>query len=112
MSDTFCELCGTRMIPSESECQACKTPKEGIASFSEAKIDALERATLIDGVKVECGEGRSVEVWRVKEEDGYCIRIFRPTNDSKISKLVFGLKPPAANALMIALSRHINGTTS
>lgn len=76
--------------------------------FTEANLDRLEKATLLDGVKVECGEGRSVEVWRVKEEDGYCIRIFRPTNDGKISKLMFGLKPPAAHALLIALSRHLS----
>lgn len=76
--------------------------------FNEANLDRLEKATLLDGVKVECGEGRSVEVWRVKEEDGYCIRIFRPTNDGKISMLMFGLKPPAAHALMIALSRHLS----
>lgn len=76
--------------------------------FNEANLDRLEKATLLDGVRVECGEGRSVEVWRVKEEDGYCIRIFRPTNDGKISKLMFGLKPPAANALLIALSRHLS----
>ena len=76
--------------------------------FHEAVLDKLEKPTLFDGVKVECGEGRSVEVWRIKEEDGCCIRILRPTNDGKISKLVFGLKPPAAAALQIALSRYLS----
>lgn len=79
--------------------------------FAKAKLDKLKKATLLDGVRVECGEGRSVEVWRVKEEEGFCVRIYRPTNDGKTSSLVFGLKPPAALALQLALSRHLNPPT-
>jgi hypothetical protein len=46
----------------------------------------------------------------VKEDEGYCIRIFRPTNDGKTSKLVFGLKPPAARALMQLLSNQLSNS--
>lgn len=93
----------------QSESVSASAPESGsTVSFHEAKIDRIEKATLLDGVRVECGEGRSVEVWRVKEEEGYAIRIFRPTNDGKTSKLLFGLKPPAAQALFIALSKHLS----
>lgn len=76
--------------------------------FNEANLDRMEKATLTDGIIVECGQDRRVEVWRVKEEEGYAIRIFRPTNDGKTSKLLFGLKPPAAQALCLALSKHLS----
>jgi hypothetical protein len=80
-----------------------------IVPFSEAKLDKLEKATLFDGLSCNCGDGRSIEVWRVKETDGYCVRILRPTNDDKVSELVFGLKPPAARALAALLSKQLNG---
>lgn len=76
--------------------------------FNEANLDRMEKATLTDGIIVECGQDRRVEVWRVKEEEGYAIRIFRPTNDGKTSKLLFGLKPLAAQALCLALSKHLS----
>jgi hypothetical protein len=70
--------------------------------FHKANI-ARRFASLFDGIMAECGDGRSVEVWRIKEEDGYCVRIFRPTDDGKIAELVFGLKPRAAAALAAAI---------
>ncbi len=80
--------------------------------FHEANLDRLRKVTLLDGAIIElvgeAGDKRRVEVWRVKEEEGYCIRIFRPTKDGKTSKLVFGLKPAAAQALHMALGRHLS----
>lgn len=82
--------------------------KNETVPFHEANLDQLPVATLTNGAVIDLGEGRSVEVWRVTEEEGFCVRIFRPTNDGKVSKLVFGLKPPAAYALMGALSKHLH----
>lgn len=76
--------------------------------FHEADLDKCEKVTLLDGKVIKFDDDRRVEVWRVKEEEGYCIRIFRPTNDGKVSKLEFGLKPNAAYALFFALSAHLN----
>lgn len=76
--------------------------------FNEAKLDQIEKPTLFDGLICDLPDNRRVEVWRVKEDEGYCIRIFRPTNDGKTSKLMFGLKPPAAHALMQLLSKQLS----
>jgi hypothetical protein len=115
MSDRHCNKCGTLLSHRETEmCLACQAQSElspapgSTVPFAEANLDRLEKATLTDGIIVECGENRRVEVWRVKEEEGYAIRIFRPTNDGKTSKLLFGLKPSAAQALCLALSKHLS----
>lgn len=76
--------------------------------FNDAQLDRIETPTLFDGLICDLPDNRRVEVWRVKEDEGYCIRIFRPTNDGKTSKLVFGLKPPAARALMQLLSKQLS----
>ena len=87
---------------------ALAAPTGSIVPFNEAKLDQIEKPTLIDGLICDLPGNRRVEVWRVKEDEGYCIRIFRPTNDGKTSKLVFGLKPPAAMALMQLLSKQLS----
>lgn len=78
--------------------------------FYEANI-AEKNAKLIDGTIIELPEGRRVEVWGIVGDDGLCIRIFRPTDDGKVSKLAFGLTPPACAALLRALSYHISVKT-
>lgn len=76
--------------------------------FHEANLDIHQTVTLLDGVMIECGQDRRVEVWRIKDDDGFCVRIYRPTNDGKIAKLMFGLTPPAARALSVALLRQLS----
>jgi hypothetical protein len=79
------EVLKTWIEASEAEAPSSLVPASGsTVPFNKANIDMLETATLTDGIVVECGENRWVEVWRVKEEEGYCIRIFRPTNDGKV----------------------------
>lgn len=89
--------------PKPSHAAPCST-----VPFNEAKLDKLAKPTLINGLICDLPDNRRVEVWQVKEESGYCIRIFRPTNDGKTSKLMFGLKPPAAMALMQLLSKQLS----
>lgn len=89
---------------------ALAAPTGSTVPFNEAKLDQIEKPTLFDGLICDLPENRRVEVWRVKEDEGYCIRIFRPTNDGKTSKLVFGLKPPAARALMQLLSNQLSNS--
>jgi hypothetical protein len=98
-----CPVCSTLKAPGELAAPAGLT-----VPFNEAKLDQLEKPTLIDGLICDLPDNRRVEVWRVKEEDGYFIRIFRPTNDGKTSKLVFGLKPVAATALMTLLLKQLS----
>lgn len=95
-------------------CPLCKAESElspahgSTVPFNEAKLDQIEKPTLINGLICDLPDNRRVEVWQVKEDDGYCIRIFRPTNDGKTSKLVFGLNPPAAMALAQLLSKQLS----
>ncbi len=90
------------LIAFERECR--EQPQT--VDFGNADIDRLEHCTLICGVKVECGHGRRIEIWRIIERPGYCIRIFRPTNDGKTSRLEFGLTPDAVLALEVAMFRQ------
>jgi len=76
--------------------------------FHEANIGRIRNATLTDGITVDCGEGRRVEVWRIKEHGGYCLRFFRPTDDGKTCELTFGLTPGSAEGLLVALSRRLD----
>jgi len=82
--------------------------KKRVVPFHKAKLDKLEQATLLDGLRIECGKDACVEAYKVKEKQGLCIRLSRPTNDGAISELVFGLTPAAAEALRIALEYHLS----
>lgn len=75
--------------------------------FHEANLDDRAAVTLTSCAAYGCGDKRRVEVWKVKDGEGYCIRIYRPTQDGKISKLEFGLTTLAAGALMVALVHHL-----
>ena len=80
-----------------------------IVPLNEAVLaDRIERAKLINGRAYALSGDRKIEVWRVEGHDGFCIRIFRPTDDGKTAKLVFGLSDDAAVALMLALSGAVN----
>ena len=98
--------------PQQPSDPALASASGSIVPFNEAKLDQIENPTLIDGLICNLPDNRRVEVWRVKDEDGYCIRIFRSTNDGKTSLLVFGLKPAAAAALMTLLSKQLSNISS
>lgn len=85
-------------------------PKQ-IVPFHKALIlsDEVTKPILFDGSVYKLPGKRRVEVWRVKGNKGLCVRIFRPTDDGKTSKLMFGLQPPAALALFNGLSEKLNG---
>lgn len=76
--------------------------------FHEAELDWREGAILTNGLIYDLPDNRRVEVWRVKDEEGFCIRIFRQANDGKTSKLLFALTPKAAHALAAGLMRQLN----
>jgi hypothetical protein len=81
----------------------CDSPEE--VHFSVADIDEREEVTLTDGLIKPISGGRRIEVWYVKDEPrSLAVRIFKPTNDGKMSKLFFGLTAEAAHALWEALS--------
>lgn len=83
-----------------------QAPKElpvEVVPFHEAKIPSRETVNLIGGHVVEFSSGRRIEVWRIVEDDGPCVRIFRPTDDGKVSCLAFGLSQAAATALASGL---------
>lgn len=79
--------------------------------FHLANIEVKPKVDLYDGQKCSLEGGRQIEVWRVRGEEGFCIRIFRPTDDGKLSKLMFGLQPDAARALMGCLARQMMSET-
>lgn len=97
-------------------CPLCKAESElspapcSTVPFHEAALDKIEKVTLTKGLIYDLPDNRRVEVWRVKEEEGFAIRIFRPTNDGKTSKLFFGLKPKAAAALADGLCRQLSNS--
>lgn len=81
--------------------------KEEIVAFHDADIDFRDSVTITNGFIYELSGNRKVEVWKVKDEEGYAVRIFRPTNDGKMSKLLFGLTHDAAQSLLYGLTRHL-----
>jgi len=89
------------------ELEKQRVPQPPIVSFHEANLNRLEGAELVKCAKEDVGDDRSVEVWKIKDKDAYCVRIFGPTNDGKTAKLSFGLTAEASEALLRALSRHL-----
>jgi hypothetical protein len=91
----------------ESELASFAATPGSVVPFHDAELDRETAAMLINGKIYELPEGRRVEVWRVKDGDGMCIRIYRPTKDGKTSKLVFGLSEGACWALALGISEHL-----
>lgn len=79
-----------------------------VVPFAEADIHRIETVHLHSGEGIKLSGERSIEVWRMAEKEGLCVRIFRPTDDGKISKLLFGLTEEAARALAVLLVTHLN----
>lgn len=75
--------------------------------FHEAKVEMF-KAKLINPRGRESGDGRRVEVWDIDGKEGVCLRLFRPTDDGKISLLQVALTDDAANALAITLMEHFS----
>ncbi len=71
-------------------------------------LPRTEKAILFDGLIYDLPEGRRVEVWRVRGEEGLCVRTYSPTPDGKESELVFGLRPKAAWALASLLNQQLD----
>ncbi len=77
--------------------------------FHRANIDRRSNVPLVDGQIAQMKDGRQIEVWRIKDDpNGLCVRMFRPTLDGKVSKLMFGLHLDAAYGLIRCLERHLS----
>lgn len=83
------------------------TQQEEKVPFHNADIEVRETVTITNGLLYKLPDNRRVEVWKLKDEDSFCVRIFRPTNDGKVSELLFGLSRDAADALSRGLVRHL-----
>ncbi len=83
-----------------------------IVPFSDAALASREKTHLIDGLIYELTQNRRIEVWKIEREPGLCIRIYRRTQDAKVSKLMFGLSPEAALALADGLLRQVKKQTN
>lgn len=73
-----------------------------IVPFNDANLDREKDFKLTNGLRAKLSDNRSIEVWDVTggaHDGGICIRIFRHTNDGKLSKLSFALSTDAAAAL-------------
>lgn len=53
-----------------------------------------------DGMGVTCPNESIVEVWRVKDDDGFHIKLRRKLEDGKMSLLKFGMSRESAIALV------------
>lgn len=78
-----------------------------IVPFHLAKIPIRDKFFITNGLIAELSNNRRIEVWKVKDEQGICVRIFRPTDDGKTSKMLFGLSPEAAFALGTLLLKQV-----
>ena len=88
----------------DSEPREDSTTLDGrCVAFHEAEVPGIPFARLYDGSICELPEGRRVEVWRIRDDEGLAVRIFRPTEDGKTSKLKFAISPDGAYALAGAL---------
>ncbi len=87
-----------------------KSPPMEIVPFHEAVIEE-HSVKLTNGLIQPFKDGRSVEVWKKLNEEGLIVRIFRPTDDGKMSKLVFGLSSEAAGGLAYLLAKQLQTIT-
>ena len=78
--------------------------------YHEAKLDQVEKPTLLNGDIAKLDGDRQIEVWDVKGDSGIAIRIYSPTHDGKRSKLMFGLKRDAAHTLAYVLAKHLSNS--
>jgi hypothetical protein len=63
--------------------------------------------TIHSGLGCACPNGSVIEVWRIKEDDGFHIKLRRKLDDGKMSILKFGMSFEAAVALVGVLQMQI-----
>jgi hypothetical protein len=63
--------------------------------------------TIYNGIGCVCPNGSVIEVWRIKEDDGFHIKLRRKLDDGKMSLLKFGMSLEAATALVGVLQMQI-----
>ena len=86
---------------------AKQSTEEQIVPFHEAAVPETKTPSLYSPSTVTLHGDRRIEVWRLIGNDGFAIRIFRPTLDGKTSKLCFGLSEDAARGLCAALQSQL-----
>ena len=83
--------------------------KNTIPSY-KAQIERND-VTVTNGNIFNLSGDRRVEVWKIVENGGVCVKIYRPTKDGKTSLLRFGLSPEAAAALAQGIRNQLHGTS-
>jgi hypothetical protein len=63
--------------------------------------------TLHDGLGTKCPNGSEVEVWKIKDEDSFHIKLRRKLDDGRMSLLQFGTSKESAIALEHILAKQI-----
>jgi hypothetical protein len=63
--------------------------------------------TIHSGLGCACPNGSVIEVWRIKEDDGFHIKLRRKLDDGKMSILKFGMSFEAAVAFVGVLQMQI-----
>lgn len=58
-----------------------------------------DEITIHSGIGCECPNGSILEIWNVKEHDGFHIKLRRKIDDETISVLKFGISREAAAGL-------------
>jgi len=81
-------------------------PTPEFVPFDKADLHRAAQVVLNSGEGFKLSGDRSLEVWKIDGQDALCVRIFRPTDDGKVSELVFGLTMEAAQALAVLLLMH------
>lgn len=82
-----------------------------VVPFAQAKLPPTNVSLLIDGKAVALSDDRKIEIWKIVGDPGVAIRIFRRTEDDKISKLQFSLSPDAGRALAHLLIEQLGNKT-
>lgn len=101
----FTALAGLCDIMANHLRQKLNAPRR--VAYKDANLEKVEHAELHSGVSVPIGGGRTVSVFRVTGHEGLCVQLVRPDLDGNQSHLTFGLTPPAAEALYLALAHHM-----
>jgi len=94
----------TKKQPAHGGCSAVTCSPSSEVPFSELPRRDI---TIHGGLGCVCPNGSVIEVWRIKEDDGFHIKLRRKLDDGKMSILKFGMSFEAAVALVGVLQMQI-----
>lgn len=102
MNHKFQKVVCARCLNNPCLCEPVDSAAE--VPYEVADLEVTHPFTTVNHVVKEMSGGRRVEVAFVLEKPGLYFRFFHPTQDGKMSRLSFGLKPDACLSLFDALS--------